>query len=517
MSSAELTQGDREYINAHENSPGYIGIFLVFNDGASNYVELTYGMYNYESVNIEYLKNSNIVFKPFLPDNNAYMSNENFKYYGDTIIRIADRKNWMKSFETNVLIPANVGSYVFVADDMTDSDKISMLQTVGYGDYMTARRYIDDKHEYDRYVRDTYTSVPDSEKENIRRFISEFESADGDNAGIVSNQILYAYGMCEYLRTHYQYSLTADNTSDKSNTLIGNFLFKTKQGHCALYASTMALALREKGIPARYITGFTTGKLEYNEATGMYEKTIHENSLHAWVEVYTEDFGWLPFDPTGYGGNSITGDFIDPSQTDTPITTTSPQTTEATTTTVVTTPTPSDTSATTPPITTSPDNTSDNSGSNGRADSNIDMSLLIKIVVVVLIVILVIAVILTFINSVKRRNEKRMKYFRKSKNTVSAVKDMYGFIMKLFSVTDIAPVGTELPEQFAIRADEKLKELGMTVSLCEVMRIIEKAEFSACDISEEERAEVYSYTKKLYGLVLENAGKVKRIWLKVTL
>ncbi len=32
------------------------------------------------------------------------MKNENFDYYGDTIIRIADRKNWMKSFETNVLI-----------------------------------------------------------------------------------------------------------------------------------------------------------------------------------------------------------------------------------------------------------------------------------------------------------------------------------------------------------------------------------------------------------------------------
>ena len=88
--------------------------------------------------------------------------------------------------------------------------------------------------------------------------------------------------MCEYLRSHYAYSLTADNTSDKSNTMLGNFLFGTKQGHCALYASAMTLALREKGIPARYITGFTTGKLELNESTGMYEKTIHENSLHAW-------------------------------------------------------------------------------------------------------------------------------------------------------------------------------------------------------------------------------------------
>lgn len=516
MSSAELTQGDRAYINAHENSPGYIGIFLVYNDSESNYGELTFGMYNYESVNIEYFKNSNIVFKPFLPDNNAYMKNENFNYYGDTIIRIADRKNWMKSFETNVLIPANIGTFVFADDAMTDSEKIDMLQTVGFGNYETARRYIDDKKEYDRYVRDTYTSVPDSEKENIRRFISEFESADGDNAGIVSNKTLYAYGMCEYLRSHYAYSLTADNTSDKSNTMLGNFLFGTKQGHCALYASAMTLALREKGIPARYITGFTTGKLELNGSTGMYEKTIHENSLHAWVEVYTEDFGWLPFDPTGYGGNSISGDYIDPSQTDAPVTTAPPQTTSTTVTTTVST---SQTTATTPPVTSAPsDNSSDNSGNNPGSDApgKTDYSLLIKIAFAVLGVIALTALIFVFIKSVKRKNENRMKSFRKSKDTVSAVKDMYGFIMKLFGTTDLVPCDNELPLEFAVRADEKLKTLGTDTSLVRIMNIIEKAEFSNEEISEQERAEVYLYTKQLYALVLQNSGRIKRMWIKVT-
>lgn len=516
MSSAELTQGDRAYINAHENSPGYIGIFLIYNDSESNYGELTFGMYNYESVNIEYFKNSNIVFKPFLPDNNAYMKNENFNYYGDTIIRIADRKNWMKSFETNVLIPENVGSYVFASDNMTDSEKIDMLQTVGFGNYETARRYIDDKKEYDRYVRDTYTSVPDSEKENIRRFISEFESTDGDNAGIVSNKTLYAYGMCEYLRSHYAYSLTADNTSDKSNTMLGNFLFGTRQGHCALYASAMTLALREKGIPARYITGFTTGKLELNGSTGMYEKTIHENSLHAWVEVYTEDFGWLPFDPTGYGGNSITGDYIDPSQTDAPVTTAPPQTTSTTVTTTVS---PSQTTATTPPVTSAPsDNSSNNSGNNPGSDTPVktDYSLLIKIALAVLGVIALTALIFTFIRSVKRKNENRMKSFRKSKDTVSAVKDMYGFIMKLFGTTDLVPCDNELPLEFAVRADEKLKTLGTDTSLVRIMNIIEKAEFSNEEISEQERAEVYLYTKQLYALVLQNSGRIKRMWIKVT-
>lgn len=515
LSEKPLSDDEYSYIDAHSGVPDYSDMrAAIENIGSISYGEIP--LYNSRNVNIEYLKNTNVVFKPFLPDNNSYMSNENFKYFGDTVIRIADRKNWMKSFESNVTLPVNTALFAVAADTSNDNEKVSLLQTVGYT-YDEARRYIDDKKEYDRYVYDTYSSVPESEKDNIKRFISEFESSDGDNAGVVDNKLLYAYGMCEYLRTHYQYSLTVDNTSDGSNTMLGNFLFSTKQGHCALYASTMVLALREKGIPTRYITGFTTGKLNFNEFAGVYEKTINENSLHAWVEVYSDDFGWIPFDPTGYGGNNNYGDGTDPSQTDIPPVTTVPETTTTTTTAQTTTPVSSDTAQTTPPVTASSDDSNTSKGADSNNNSGIDYSILLKITVAVLVVALIAVAAVMFINSVKRRNEKRMRTFRKSENTVSAVRDMYGFIMKLFSVTDVVPEGTELPEEFALRADSKLKPLGMDISLVDVMKIIEKAEFSADDISEEERAEVYKYTKKLYDIVLANAGKVKRLWIKVTI
>lgn len=509
----KLSDYEYRYIDAHYEMSDYDDMRAAIStmEGISGGEPVF--LYSSQNVNIEYLKNTNVVFKPFLPDNNSYMSNENFKYFGDTVIRIADRKNWMKSFESNVTLPVNPALFAVTLDSSDDNEKISLLQTVEYT-YEEARRYIDDKKEYDRYVYDTYSSVPKSEKDNIKRFIAEFESKDGDNAGIVDNKMLYAYGMCEYLRTHYQYSLNADNTSDRSNTMLGNFLFNTKQGHCALYASTMVLALREKGIPARYITGFTTGKLNFNEYAGVYEKTIHENSLHAWVEVYSDDFGWIPFDPTGYGGNSNFGNSTDPSQTEAPITSV-PETT--TTTTVQTTTTvSSDTEQTTAPVTSSPD--SDISGgTDGVNESKIDLSVVLRIAIAVLAVTVAFAAVIIFINSVKRRNEKRMRYFRKSKNTSEAVKEMYGFIMKLFAATDIAPIGTELPEEFALRADKELLPLGMDISLVEIMKIIEKAEFSNSDITEEERAKVYKYTKTLYVLIMANSGKLKRMWLKVTI
>ena len=34
--------------------------------------------------------------------------------------------------------------------------------------------------------------------------------------------------------------------------------------------------------------------------------------------------------------------------------------------------------------------------------------------------------------------------------------------------------------------------------------------------TEQERAEVYLYTKQLYALVLQNSGRIKRMWIKVT-
>lgn len=79
---------------------------------------------------------------------------------------------------------------------------------------------------------------------------------------------------------------------------------------------------------------------------------------------------------------------------------------------------PSQTTATTPPVTSAPsDNSSDNSGNNPGSDAPVktDYSLLIKIAFAVLGVIALTALIFVFIKSVKRKNENRMKSFRKSK------------------------------------------------------------------------------------------------------
>lgn len=66
-----------------------------------------------------------------------------------------------------------------------------------------------------------------------------------------------------------------------------------KRGFCQWYATTMAVFLREAGIPARVAEGYLPG----NRVQGV--ETIRGDSRHQWVEVYFPGYGWVLFDPTG--------------------------------------------------------------------------------------------------------------------------------------------------------------------------------------------------------------------------
>jgi hypothetical protein len=96
----------------------------------------------------------------------------------------------------------------------------------------------------------------------------------------------------KYLQTNYRYTLDVPPTS--SGMPIDDFLFRQKAGFCEHYATAMTLLLRSIGIPTRLVTGFLPG--EWNEFGKYY--TVRQSNAHAWVEVWFERSGWIPFDPT---------------------------------------------------------------------------------------------------------------------------------------------------------------------------------------------------------------------------
>jgi transglutaminase-like putative cysteine protease len=68
-----------------------------------------------------------------------------------------------------------------------------------------------------------------------------------------------------------------------------------KRGFCQYYATTMAVLLRDLGVPTRIAEGFLPGAVDQN--TGI--ETIQLSGAYTWVEVYFPGHGWVMFDPTG--------------------------------------------------------------------------------------------------------------------------------------------------------------------------------------------------------------------------
>ena len=68
----------------------------------------------------------------------------------------------------------------------------------------------------------------------------------------------------------------------------------SKRGFCVQYAMTMAVVLRDMGVPARVVEGFLPG----TRTPGSAVEVIRNANAHAWVEVYFPGHGWVAFDPT---------------------------------------------------------------------------------------------------------------------------------------------------------------------------------------------------------------------------
>lgn len=74
---------------------------------------------------------------------------------------------------------------------------------------------------------------------------------------------------------------------------LDDFLFVSKRGHCELFAASMAIMLREVGVPSRLVTGLVGGTL--NSYGGFY--SVKQGDAHVWVEGWV-DGRWTTFDPT---------------------------------------------------------------------------------------------------------------------------------------------------------------------------------------------------------------------------
>ena len=92
---------------------------------------------------------------------------------------------------------------------------------------------------------------------------------------------------------------------DSTNAL-ADFLLRSRRGFCQQFASAMVVMARLERIPARVAVGFTRGT---QQSDGSWAVTTKD--AHAWPELWFDNIGWIPFEPTPRGD----GQAVEPAYT----------------------------------------------------------------------------------------------------------------------------------------------------------------------------------------------------------
>ena len=173
----------------------------------------------------------------------------------------------------------------------------SLVPTEG-GDAFTVSQLRAAGREYpDDFDLQRYTNVPAGslgpEAQKLLARIQHLADASGDAA----NPYDLAHEAEKLLRgPDFTYDTNVTDLRCEGVSAVECFA-RYRQGYCQYYASTMAMLLRQAGVPTRVAEGYMPGSRDAR--TGV--ETILRSNSHEWVEVYFPRFGWYRFDPTGGG------------------------------------------------------------------------------------------------------------------------------------------------------------------------------------------------------------------------
>ncbi len=95
-----------------------------------------------------------------------------------------------------------------------------------------------------------------------------------------------------------EYTLSPGKTPKDKDAVV-YFLKENKKGYNSHYATAAAVLLQGIGVPARYVEGLYISKERLADVSGTgTEVKVTDKDIHAWVEVYQENYGFLPLEFT---------------------------------------------------------------------------------------------------------------------------------------------------------------------------------------------------------------------------
>ncbi|MGN1206331.1 MAG: transglutaminase family protein [Eubacterium sp.] len=151
------------------------------------------------------------------------------------------------------------------------------------------------------FVKKYFLAVPE-DAVSITEDFKSYLAAQGNLLEQYQQGNVSLYQMVEetrnYIMNDTKYTLSPGKTP-KSQEAVTYFLKENKKGYCAHYATAAAILLRSIGIPTRYAEGVYISKEELADVThNQKEISVSDKDLHAWVEVYQENYGFVPVEFT---------------------------------------------------------------------------------------------------------------------------------------------------------------------------------------------------------------------------
>ncbi len=443
-------------------------------------------------ISIEYLTQTDVVFLPAYTQDHSYYENDTFDIFGDYVVRVSDSaENYINSVQCSAVMvsPENARGYMM--------DKWQALMLVPEENRPESSSYNLDYYyevlfpfaengssvisDYRNYVAQRYTKLPENMRSRLREYLTScgFYDAMSGYAEYSDNQFYRLFAadyLCDYLANNYTYSLSGGNSGDD---MLFQFLNETKTGHCSLYASAMTLLLREAGIPARYCTGFSI----YPDTVDGNETVLKEKNLHAWVEVYLDEFGWVTFDPTsaavsrfGSGENTTLperGETLPAAPENVESreqpTKEAPETVEA------------------PPV------------------SQPQKKLPTGIIVAAAAAIAVIVVAVLMIIGWHRLTERAERAAAGTHST----KDVYGCLIDIAELCGVTHEAGQLPRDFYRACGE---HFGVDMESCS--DALEAAAFSDGELSESDNSEIHDIFRRLFAAAVKQSGALRKLKIR---
>lgn len=178
--------------------------------------------------------------------------------------------------------------------------------------------------EYETMVYENYLEVPEYLDDVMKNFCEEAGLTeilrDAGSAVTYEEQqqirLRIAGTLKMYFAREFPYTMSP-GTTPRGRDTIEYFLTEQRRGFCAHFAASSTLLLRYLGIPTRYVEGYCIqiddlteaemispdisgwyiGDRDLNE-TGLVTINVTDASSHAWVEIYLDGYGWIPYEMT---------------------------------------------------------------------------------------------------------------------------------------------------------------------------------------------------------------------------